>query len=94
MMTKYTIEYAMNLRKSALPARFTTDDPVACEEALEELLERNFAVKAIKHEGVELPQPDFDRMVRNAASLMAAKKICNSLGIKPEEEQFRFGFSA
>jgi hypothetical protein len=94
MMTKYTIEYAVDLRKSSLPARFTTDDPVACEEALEELLERNFAVKAIKHEGVELPQPEFDRMVRNAASLMASKKICTSLGIKPEEEQFRFGFSA
>jgi hypothetical protein len=84
----------VDLRKSSLPARFTTDDPVACEEALEELLERNFAVKAIKHEGVELPQPEFDRMVRNAASLMASKKICISLGIKPEEEQFRFGFSA
>lgn len=94
MMTKYTIEYAANLRKSSLPARFTTDDPVTCEEALEELLERNFAVKSIKHEGVELPQSEFDRMVRNAASLMASKKICTSLGIKPEEEQYRFGFSA
>ena len=94
MMTKYTIDYAMDLRKSSLPARFTTDDPVACEEALEELLERNFAVKSIKHEGVELPQNEFDHMVRNAASLMASKKICTSLGIKPEEEQYRFGFSA
>jgi len=94
MMSKYTIEYAVNLRKSSLPARFSTDDPIACEEALEELLERNFAVKGIKHEGVDLPLPEFDRMVRNAASLMASKKICSSLGIKPEEEQFRFGFSA
>ncbi|HEY6229080.1 MAG TPA: hypothetical protein VI282_18320 [Verrucomicrobiae bacterium] len=94
MMTKYTIDYAVDLRKSSLPARFTTDDPVACEEALEELLERNFAVKSIKHEGVELPRNEFDHMVRNAASLMASKKICASLGIKPEEEQFRFGFSA
>ena len=94
MMTKYTIEYAINLRKSSLPVRFSTDDPVACEEALGELLERNFAVKSIKHEGVDLPPPEFDRMVRNAASLMASKKICASLGIKPEEEQFRFGFSA
>ena len=94
MMKKYTIEYAVNLRKTALPARFTTDDPVACEEALEALLERNFAVKSVKHEGVDLPQPEFDRMVRHAASLMASKKICASLGIKPEEEQYRFGFSA
>jgi hypothetical protein len=67
---------------------------VACEEALEELLEKEFAVKAIKHEGVDLARVDFDRMVRNAASLMASRKICSSLGIKPEEEQFRFGFSA
>jgi len=63
MMTKYTIDYAVDLRKGSLPARFTTDDPVACEEALEELLERNFAVKSIKHEGVELPQNEFDHMV-------------------------------
>lgn len=84
----------MNLRRAAQAARFTTDDPVTCEEALEELLEKEFAVKAIKHEGVELSPLDFDRMVRNAASLMASRKVCSSLGIKPEEEQFRFGFSA
>jgi hypothetical protein len=94
MIPKYTIEYAMNLRRAAQPARFTTDDPVVCEEALEELLEKEFAVKAIKHEGVDLCGVEFDRMVRNAASLMASRKICSSLGIKPEEEQFRFGFSA
>jgi hypothetical protein len=94
MIPKYTIEYAMNLRRAAQPARFSTDDPVVCEEALEELLEKEFAVKAIKHDGVDLPRPDFDRMVRSAASLMASRKICSSLGIKPEEEQYRFGFSA
>ena len=57
MMTKYTIEYAINLRKSSLPVRFSTDDPVACEEALGELLERNFAVKSIKHEGIRSGNP-------------------------------------
>ena len=94
MIPKYTIEYAVNLRKIASPSRFSTDDPIACEEALEELLERSFALKGIKHEGVDLPKSDFDRMVRNAACLMASRKICASLGIRPEEEQFRFGFSA
>ncbi|MDO8942231.1 MAG: hypothetical protein Q7U75_03560, partial [Desulfobacterales bacterium] len=67
---------------------------VACEEFVEELLERGFTIRAIKHEGVELPQKEFDHFVKTAAGMLASKRICASLGIKPEEEKFRFGFAA
>ena len=49
-------------------------------------------IRCIKHDGVELPAPEFDRMVKTAAGMSAAKRICSSLGISSEEEKFRFGF--
>jgi hypothetical protein len=94
MIPKYTIEYSIRLRKHAPSSHYSTDDPVACEEVVADLLDRGFAVHAIKHEGVDLPRPDFDKMVRSAANLVASRKICESLGLKPEEERFRFGFAA
>jgi hypothetical protein len=94
MIPKYTVEYSVRLRKHAHSAHQSTDDPVACEEIVAELLDRGFAVRAIKHEGVDLPRPEFDKVVRNAANLLASKKICDSLGLKAEEERFRFGFAA
>ena len=94
MLPKYTIEYTAQFRRHAHPSHYSTDDPVACEEFVEELLERGFAIRAIKHEGLDLPKRDFDRMVKTAASMLASRHICASLAIKPEEEKFRFGITA
>jgi hypothetical protein len=94
MLPKYTVEYTTQFRRHAQPNHFSTDDPVACEEFVEELLERGFAVRAIKHEGLDLPKNEFDRVVKTAAGMMTSKRICASLGIKPEEEKYRFGFTA
>ena len=94
MIPKYTVEYAAKFRRHAQANHYSTDDPVACEEFVEELLERGFAVRAIKHEGVELPKNEFDRIVKTAAGMLASRHICASLGIKAEEEKFRFGFTA
>jgi hypothetical protein len=94
MLPKYTIEYTAGFRRHTETGHHSTDDPVACEEFVEELLERGFAIRAIKHEGVEMPRPEFDRIVKTAAGMLAAKHVCASLGIKPEEEKYRFGFTA
>lgn len=94
MIPKYTIEYTTPLGKHVPICHYSTDDPVACEEFVEELLERGFSIRGIKHEGLDLARPEFDRMVKNAAGMLASKHICTSLGIKPEEENFRFGFAA
>jgi hypothetical protein len=82
MLPKYTVEYTTPFRRHAQPNHYSTDDPVACEEFVEELLERGFAIRAIKHEGVDLPRHEFDRIVKTAS------------GIKADEEKFRFGFTA
>lgn len=94
MIPKYTVEYTARFGRHAQPSHYSTDDPVACEEFLEELLERGFALHAIKHEGVDLSKLEFDRMVKTAAGILASKRICVSLDIKPDEEKFRFGFTA
>jgi hypothetical protein len=94
MLPKYTVEYAVPFKKHAQTHHYSSDDPVTCEEFVEELLERGFRIQAIKHEGLDLPKHDFDKMIKTAAGMLASKHICASLGIKPEEERFRFGFAA
>jgi hypothetical protein len=94
MLPKYTIEYTAQFRRTLQPNHYSTDDPVACEEFVEELLERGYSIRTIKHEGLELPRPEFDRIVKTAAGMLASKHVCASLGIKSEEERFRFGFTA
>jgi hypothetical protein len=58
-----------------------------------ELLGRGVRIEAIKHEGLELPRQDFDRMIKTAAATLASKCICIALGIKADEKKFRFGFA-
>jgi hypothetical protein len=94
MIPKYDIEFTLHLRKHALNSHYTTDDPVACEEFVEGLLEGGYPIRGIKHEGLDLPRHDFDRIIKTAAGMMASKHVCASLGIKAEEEKFRFGFAA
>lgn len=94
MIPKYTIEYTTQFKKHVQPNHHATDDPVACEEFIEELLERGFMIRAIKHEGLDLPRHEFDRVVKTAAGMLASKRLCASLGIKAEEAQYRFGFAA
>jgi hypothetical protein len=93
MLPKYTIEFSTQFRKHAQTNHHSTDDPVALEEFVEELLERGLSIRSIHHEGVELPRTDFDRIVKTAAGMLAARRICASLGLKPEEERYRFGFA-
>ena len=94
MIPKYTVEYSTPLRKHTPVNHYSTDDPVACEEFVEELLERGLMIRSIKHEGVALAPAEFDQIVKTAANMMTSKRLCLSLGLKPEEERFRFGFTA
>ena len=94
MIPKYTIEYTTPFRRAAAAHHYSTDDPVACEEFVEDLLERGYGIQAIKHEGVDLPRQDFDKLIKTAAGMTAARRICVSMKIKPDEERFRFGFAA
>lgn len=94
MIPKYTIEYSLPFAKHKPVHHFSTDDPVACEEFLSELLERSYAIRAIRHEGIDIPRPEFDKMIRNAADMMVTHHICRALGIDYEEVHERFKFNA
>ena len=94
MLAKYRVEFGVSTRNRAERLHYETDDPVACEEVLSQLLERDFKIFDLKHDGLSLPRPEFDRMIKAAASMLAARHVCASLDIKSEEERFRFGFAA
>lgn len=93
MLAKYKIEYSVQFRRHAHSSHHLTDDPVAAVEFLMELLERGFRVLAIYHEGSPLTPAEFDRMLKASAEMLAARHLCQSLGISTEEERYRFGFS-
>jgi hypothetical protein len=94
MLAKYHIDYAVPFHRHDQPHQYLTDDPVACEEFLAELLERGFKIKDVSHEGVALPKVDFDRMIKTAAGLLTTRHIGRSLGIDTVEAHHRFGSPA
>lgn len=94
MLAKYKVEYSVPFTRHAEHLHYLTNDPVACEEFLTELLEKKFKIRSVFHEGVELSRVDFDRMIKTAAGLLATKHICTALGIDSTEARHRFGSPA
>ena len=45
MIPKYNVEYTVDLGRHAHTSHYTTDDPVACEQFLTELLERGHRIR-------------------------------------------------
>lgn len=94
MLAKFSIEYSPRVNGHTRVLHYANDDPVACGQFLVELLERGYEIRAIRHEGLDLPREKSDKMIKTAGGMLASKSICNSLGISPEEEHYRFGFAA
>ena len=94
MLAKYKIEYAIPFHHHDQPHHYTTNDPVTCEETITKMLEHGFKIKAILHEGVELPRNEFDRLIKTAAGMLASNHICRCLGIDKVEASHRFGVPA
>ncbi len=96
MLKKYSVEYSLRFRKHTPSDHqsFKTDDPVLCADFIQELLETGMGIHAIQRDAVHLPLPEFDRILKVAAAAIAAKRLCASLDISPDEERSRFGFNA
>lgn len=94
MIAKYKIEYGIPFGRHAHPHQYVTDDPVACEEFLYELLERGLTIHAVLHEGVVLLKGEFDKLIKIAAAMVAANHICKSLGIDRVDAHHQFGSPA
>lgn len=94
MNPKYEIEFGMRHGAAELAGnRFETDDPVACEEFVNLLLEKRVRINVVKRDGQPLEGKSFDRMLKTAAGMMASEHLCAALGIDSEEERVRFGFT-
>jgi hypothetical protein len=96
MLKQYTVEYSFQFRQhSPRPHHeFFADDIIEVESFIQDLLANGMGLHGIKHQGMDLPKVEFDRIVRVAAGEVAAKLICSTLHIKADEERFRFGFAA
>ena len=94
MIAKYKVEYAVPFHGHEQSHHYTTDDPINCEGFIAQLLERGFKIKAVLHQGVELPKVDFDRLIKTAAGILSTSLICRSLGIDSSEAHHRFGVPA
>jgi hypothetical protein len=96
MIPKYHVEYAIELGGHCQPhvRDFQTDDPVACEQFLVAALAAGIRIKAIRHDGVDLSQREFDVLIRTAATTLAAKHVAKSLGLDAEQVHYRFGLAA
>ena len=71
MLAKYKIEYTVPFNGHQTTTHHQlTNDPVACEQLLAEVLDRGFTIKAISHEGVELARSEADKMIKTAANIL------------------------
>jgi hypothetical protein len=94
MLAKYKIEYGISFQGHEQDHHYLTDDPVVCEQVLSGLLERGMRIKHISHDGVELPRPESDRMIKTAVGMLATRHLCASLEIDTVEAHHRFGSPA
>ena len=94
MIPKYKIEFAVTRHGHDQPEDHFTDDPIEAVDFLSSLLERGFKILGILHDGVEISQAEFDRMIKTAAGLLTTRNLCQSLGIDSNQAHDRFGSPA
>jgi hypothetical protein len=52
MLTKYSVEFRISFRRHQITHHYRTDDPVALEEFIVELLEKGYRLESILHDGI------------------------------------------
>lgn len=93
MLNKISIEYTASHRPTSAVHTHRTDDSVEAEDFIMQLLTCGAKIQAIKHEGVDLSQHQFDRMLKVASERLAAQRLHDCLDIDPAEIKHRFGFA-
>jgi hypothetical protein len=94
MTTHYAVRYEVSFKRHVEELTYSTDDPVAFEEFLSELLEKGFRIQEIKHDGKSISARGFDHLIKTAANILASRHIRASLAIDSAEAHHRFGFAA
>jgi hypothetical protein len=94
MLAKFSIDYVVIPQHNQRVSSHPTNDPVEAAEVLMHLLLSQAQIKSIRHDGVVLPRPQFDRMLKVAAERIVSELLRESLHIEAEEVKERFGFAA
>lgn len=94
MLHKFTIDYTRHPRTDEPAGNFRTDDPIEAEDYLMQLLLARSRILSIKHEGVDLPQAQFDRMLKVASERLVSEVLRHALDIDAAEVRHRFHFAA
>jgi hypothetical protein len=50
---------------------YYTDDRITCEDFVENILRHGMGLHGIRHDGIELPKNEFDRIIKVAATHVA-----------------------
>ena len=90
MLTKYHVEFSVLLEHRRLLNDFRTDDPVELERFISDLLLRGYKINSVSHQGVPLPQHEFDSAVLLGAKTAMIKLLTGALDIDEAEMRHRF----
>ena len=93
-MNKFTIEYSCHARSDEPSGVHRTNDSVEAEEYLTQLLQAHSRILSIKHEGVELPQVQADRMIKVAGDRLLSEMLGHALDLDNVQVCHRFGLAA
>lgn len=94
MLHKFTIDYTRHPRSAEPAGTFRTDDPIEAEDYLMQLLLARSRILSIKHEGAEMSQAQFDRMLKVAGERLLAEVLRHALDIDAAELRHRFHLAA
>ena len=94
LLSIFSIILSASVTASEIAASIAGEFFSNCEDFLATLLEHNFKIQGIRHEGVDLVNGKFDKMIKTAAGVMATKHICAALGIDSVEACRRFSLPA
>ncbi len=94
MLAKFAIDYVALPQHQSRRLTHHTDDPVALEEFLMHLLAARARILEIRHDGVALNGPQFDRLLKIAAERIAATLLRESLGLDQTAVRDRFDLAA
>ena len=90
MLAKYHAQFSIPLEHRRLASDFHTDDPVELERFVSDLLLQGYKINSISHQGVALPQSEFDAVVLLGAKTALIKLLTTSLDIDEAKTRHRF----
>lgn len=94
MLPKFAIEFSSHPRAIEPEGIHRTDDPVEAVDCLMQLLLSRSRIISIKHDGIDLPQGQFDQMLKVAGERLMSNMLAHALDLDTAEVRHRFAFAA